>query len=156
MTNFEVNRQITKLKSIIRKIDEIHDCDIELLSHWGKYICILASGLLENSIKLIYSDFVRNCSPEPVAKYCIQHLNRIKNPKAEVFLSVARMFKNEWEEALSDFLNTNGQKDAIDSIISNRHLIAHGKDSGITFHSIKIYLAKAIAVLEFIERQCSA
>jgi hypothetical protein len=51
-------------------------------------------------------------------------------------------------------MSQNGRKDAIDSIMNNRHLIAHGKDSGITVARVNDYLRKCIEVIEFIEAQC--
>ncbi|MGA9453625.1 MAG: HEPN domain-containing protein [Verrucomicrobiia bacterium] len=51
------------------------------------------------------------------------------------------------------FLESNGRKDAIDSVMNNRHQIAHGKNSGITIARVRGYLDKAEEVLNFIERQ---
>ena len=47
----------------------------------------------------------------------------------------------------------NGRKDAIDTIMANRHLIVHGKNSGITVARVSDYLDKAEEVLEFLEKQ---
>ena len=51
-------------------------------------------------------------------------------------------------------MDEEGRKDAIDSIMANRHLIAHGKNSGISLVRVKDYLEKSIEVIEFIENQC--
>jgi hypothetical protein len=49
---------------------------------------------------------------------------------------------------------TDGRRDAINSIIANRHQIAHGETSRITLLRLKDYFSKAVQVLEFIEDQC--
>jgi len=77
-----------------------------------------------------------------------------QNPKSGKFLATARAFDRSWEESLATFIETDGRKDAIDAIIANRHLIAHGKDSGISLARIPEYLKKGVEVVEFIESQC--
>jgi hypothetical protein len=47
-----------------------------------------------------------------------------------------------------------GRKEAIDSIMANRHAIAHGRDSGITVVRVVSYLDKCVEIIEFIEAQC--
>ncbi len=81
--------------------------------------------------------------------YCV-----FRNPRAQRFVETANAFKSEWGEELEKFLGENGRKDAIDAIMANRHLIAHGQDAGITVARVKEYLEKCIQVLEFIEVQC--
>jgi RiboL-PSP-HEPN len=44
-------------------------------------------------------------------------------------------------------------KDAIDSVVNNRNLIAHGADVGITYVRIKRYYEDAQAVIESIARK---
>ncbi len=51
-------------------------------------------------------------------------------------------------------MQQNGPKEAIDSIMANRHRIAHGRDSGITVARVREYLDKSVEVVEFIEAQC--
>jgi hypothetical protein len=56
------------------------------------------------------------------------------------------------ERALRGYLSRF--EDAIDAIMSNRHLVAHGKDSGISLARVSVYLRKSVEVIEFIEKQC--
>ncbi|MEA3523144.1 MAG: hypothetical protein U9R50_09210, partial [Campylobacterota bacterium] len=67
MKNREINRQLQALKDLLKKTDEATNGSIELQSHWAKYVCILSSGLIENSLKEVYSEFVKNASSQPVA-----------------------------------------------------------------------------------------
>src|ERR687895_2444231 len=55
---------------------------------------------------------------------------------------------------LEKFLVEQGRKDAIDSIIANRHAIAHGRDSGITVARVVQYLDRCVEVIDFMEAQC--
>jgi hypothetical protein len=81
-------------------------------------------------------------------------LGRVQNPKASKFIETARTFDPSWVDDLEAFLASGGRKDAIDAIMSNRHLVAHGKDSGISLARVRDYLMKSDEVVEFIEGQC--
>jgi hypothetical protein len=78
----------------------------------------------------------------------------MQNPNAQRFVETARAFRPSWANALEQFLAEEGRKEAIDSVMANRHLIAHGRDSGITVARVNEYLEKCVEVIEFIEVQC--
>ncbi len=64
-------------------------------------------------------------------------------------------FKKMWGEDLEAFINEDGQRrrNAIDSIMNNRHQIAHGQSARITVGSIREHLPGCVEVVEFIEHQ---
>lgn len=154
MHNQEIHRQWQVLQSLITKSSAASAADIELQAHWAKYICVLSAGLIENALKEIYGKYTRTNTSEPIANFVIDKLSIIRNPKTERFLYIAGSFKPSWKVDLEAFVNIDGRGDAIDSIMNNRHLIAHGKNSNITLHDIKIYLRKSYEVMEFVEKQC--
>lgn len=90
-----------------------------------------------------------------MANFVEATLARVQNPKANRFVETARAFDPAWIDSLTAFLDEEGRRDAIDAIMSNRHLIAHGKDSGISLVRVKEYLKKSVEVVEFIELQCA-
>lgn len=152
MKNLEVSRQLQSLDALILKAAHSTQ-DVELLSHWARYFCVRTAGILENGITEIYSEYVVRTSSPPVANYASSRLARIQNPNSERFLETARHFDTQWAATLENFLDDNGRKDAIDSIMNVRHQIAHGQNAGITISRISEYLRKAEEVLEFIETQ---
>lgn len=141
----------------MKKTQEASNDSVEIQSHWAKYLCVISAGVIENAIKEIYIEYVQRMVSKPVANYVISNLGQLRNPKTQKFLETAAAFKTIWKEDLESFVLVNGRGDAIDSIMGNRHLIAHGKDanSRITIAQLKDYLLKAIEVLEFIEDQCT-
>jgi len=151
----EIDRQLHAIQSLLRRTRTASGDDIELMSHWARYLCVLCAGFLENALAAVYSDFCRRKSSDPVANFAVSTLEKIANPKTHKFLEIAGRFKTAWREELADFVNEDGRRDAIDSIMNNRHLIAHGGRSDITMARVTDYFIKSIRVVEFIERQCS-
>jgi RiboL-PSP-HEPN len=127
---------------------------LELQAHWARYLCVLTAGFLENALSEVYSRYAKASANVEVSNFVEAVLEKIQNPKASRFLDTARAFDRAWEDDLKIFMSENGRKDAIDAIMANRHLIAHGKDSGISLVRVKDYLSKSIEVIEFIEVQC--
>lgn len=146
--------QYQKLNWLIQQANALDADQIELRAHWARYICVLSSGFLENALKEVFSRYARSCSNVSVSNFVESQLSAIQNPKAGKFIEIARAFNNVWVSDLEAFMSIDGRKDAIDAIISNRHLIAHGKDAGITLVRVKDYLAKSVQVIEHLENAC--
>jgi predicted nucleic-acid-binding protein len=115
---------------------------------------VLSSGFLENALRDVFSRYARACSNPEVADFVDSRLSAIQNPKASKFVETAGAFNKVWVVDLETFISAEGRKETIDAIISNRHLIAHGKDAGITLVSVKDYLAKSVQVIEHLENTC--
>jgi hypothetical protein len=150
MHNKEIYRQWQVLQSLITKSSAACGGDVELQSHWAKYICVLSAGLLENALQEIYSDYARSCTPEPIANFVVSKLHGISNPLTQRFIEVAANFKPAWRDDLTAFVKSDGREEAIDTIMRNRHLIAHGRsNSNISLVQVKNYLLKSYEVIEF-------
>jgi len=155
MKSVELNRQIQYIKGLIKSTTESTNSNLELQGHWGKYLCVLAAGFLENAISEIYIELAKKSSSPHVASFTQKTLLKINNPKSEKFVATAYAFKKEWGQELNKYFEDNPKtRDAINSIMANRHLIAHGKTATISVTRLKEYLDGSIDALEFIEKQC--
>ena len=97
---------------------------------------------------------IKKSSSPKISNYACNMITQVRNPNSQKFIEIAGMFEPTWREELEKYMSDNGRLEAINSIISNRHLIVHGKDSGITLARLKDYLMKSIEVIEYIEAQC--
>lgn len=155
MRNRELSRQLDSLKYLVDRTSIATWDDIELQGHWGKYLCVLSAGFIENAMSEIYGAFMENAASRPVVNFASSFLNQIKNPKTARFVEVSRLFNQHWAEELEQFLTEDERRrNAIDSIMANRHLIAHGRNTSISVYRVREYLETSIKVLEFIESQC--
>lgn len=154
MKNRELQRQLHRIKWLIDQTATASKEQLELQAHWSQYLCILVAGFIENAIGEIYSEYAKQAASPPIAAFVSNVVLRIQNPKAQKFVDTAKGFKSEWGDDLEAYLSNDGRKEAIDGIMSNRHLIAHGQASGITVARVKTYLDRCVEVIGYIEMQC--
>lgn len=127
--------------------------DPELQSHWAMYLCVLTSGFLETSVRQIYGLYASNKAAPNVANFVKDKLEGFQNPNMEKILELTRSFSQEWETRLR--AATEGEiKDDVDSIVANRHNIAHGRSVGITYIRMKNYYDNALKLIDLIDEQC--
>ena len=153
MKNLKVISYKQRLDNLFSRIEQLPPDDFELKSHWARYLCILVSGFLETGIREIYAEYAKNKATPYIVNYVVIQLKSLQNPKMEKILQLTRCFSPEWEESLRDA--TEGKlKDSIDSIVNIRNGIAHGEQTGITYHTIFGYYQDAVKIMDLIEKQC--
>lgn len=151
--NSELNNQYNRIKNLIIKAKEFEPDD-ELRSHLAKYICVLCSGFIENSIYHTFSDLAdSNCSPSVVLTYAKSQLYKIQNANSEKIRALAKSFNPDWHDPLKEFLQQENRGAAINYILKDRHNIAHGRNSEITIATLEGYLNKTVEVIKYIEDQ---
>ena len=142
-----------RLDSLFNSIDTLPP-DPEFRAHWARYLCVLVSGFIEFSVRELYSEYARKCSSPNIANYVESELRQFQNAKMGKILELAQSFSSDWGRDLS--AATEGElKDAVDSIVANRHHIVHGKAVGITVVRVSKYYKSIVDVIEFIESQCA-
>lgn len=139
--------QLDRLRWLLSQAKTFGEDQVELRSHWARYLCVLASGFLENALRETYGAYARSCSNSFVANFVESRLRQIQNPKAARFLETAGAFSSEWRDKLQEVLDDDGNGAAIDAIVTNRNSISHGKDSDITLARLNDYPAGDFAPL---------
>ena len=155
MRNPRLVSQLDSLESLLDRTDDATAGNIELIGHWGSYLCILTAGFLENALREVYSAFASRASSPQVARFAAARLERISNPKAGRFVETARSFDPGWATDLEAFLDAEGsrRRNAIDSIMNNRNRIAHGEGTQVSVGRVRGWLPGCVQVVEFIENQ---
>ena len=148
-----VQQSKQKLDSVFKLVGALPD-DPETRAHWARYLCVLVSGFIENSVRNLYLEYAQNKSAPYVAAYVARNLGQFQNPKMQNIVNLAHSFSAVWGKELKD--KTDGElKDAIDTVVSNRNNIAHGKDVQVTVIGIQTYYARVWKVLEMIDAHCN-
>ena len=83
MRNSGLKSEHQKISNLIQSTQYFSHQNIELQGHWAKYLCVLAVGFLENAIREVYANFVKNSASPEVYSFSRKKLNRIRSPKAK-------------------------------------------------------------------------
>lgn len=138
-----------RIDALFQKIS-LFSSDPEVASHWAKYLCVITSGFIENALRDIFRQYVEQRAPPEIVNYVVSKLYKdSQNPKFGVIVDVAGkfdpVFAQELEKVEEDL------KDAVDSIVENRHKISHGESVGLTYSRINEYYEKVKVVAEKLE-----
>jgi len=140
-----------RLDYAFKLIDNVSD--EETKSHLSRYLCVLVSGFIENSIKILLYEYAnRNSSPK-IVNYIQSKLNNIRNLNYERIKQILSSFSEEWFESFENKIEID-EKDALDSVIANKNNIAHGKSVGLTYVRIKDYYEKIVTIINNIDDAC--
>lgn len=124
--------------------------DDELRAELTKYLCVLLSGLIEVSARDILSRYAAKRSSPQVARFVAAQLEYLQSAKVGNLTDAMAGFDPSaaqwWRKRLTD-----EQVDSIDSIVSNRHQIAHGRSIGLSFHVLDRYRKNAEEALSTME-----
>jgi hypothetical protein len=153
MRDVELHRSKSRLDAVFRQAGGLGASgDQELQAHFSRYLCVLVAGFVEVSVRRIFVRYAGGHSDPNVARFVTEQLKGFQNPKMENIYLLARGFSVDWEADLRTV--TAGElKDAIDSVVANRHKIAHGESVGLSLGVLKGYYARVVEVIEVLEER---
>lgn len=140
-----------RLDSLFAKVGELDD--MEMQAHWARYLCVLASGYVETSVRTVLTHYARDKAAPYVVNYVESRLARFQNAKMQKIVDEVARFSPDWASSLANECQGE-RKDAVDSLVANRHLIAHGADVGITHTRVDNYFSRAHEVIVLLHETC--
>lgn len=141
---------IKELENIKQKIKET--VDDETRSYLIKLFCIRTSGLLEVFFKTRISEYFKTKVPNEISRFLTSKFKDITNLKTSKLVEVLSSFSTDWSEKFSSYIDEHEQmKSSLDSIISQRHAIAHGQPSCINEKDMYQYYDDVKAIVVFID-----
>lgn len=147
-----VGQYIRTLDSIFVDAKKIDKEDCELRSHMSKYLCIRVSGLMETFFKRQIANYLDKSTPKPIGNYVNSRFQTFTSVNSKKIKDTLGLFSKEWIENF-EYLVSEKLQASLDSIVSNRHNLAHGKNPGITLNQVDEYyndIKEIISALEMI------
>lgn len=127
--------------------------DDELVAHRARYLCVLACGYLEVSTRASLSAYASDKSSPVIARYVNRQVEQFRNPKLGKLCDLLNRFDAAWGKHLKEW--SEGKiKDHVESLVANRHLIAHGRSSGVTIVTVRDWIESAKKLTREIEKLC--
>lgn len=147
-----------RLDALFKKISSI--TDIADQSEWSKYLCVLVSGFLEESLRVLLEEYTITNSSTNIQNFVEVQISSITNCKTSKIMDILSKFSTVWKDEFINEIQNKSRindeiKNSIDSVITNRHQIAHGKNVGLRYSTVANYyenVKKAVEILEAIIR----
>jgi hypothetical protein len=145
----EVLRQRERIDETFARIGLLNNDATEVQADFAKYLCVRVSGYLETSIAVLLTAYVGQQSSPAVARFIASEMARFQNAKRERILRLFGRFNEDWRRDLERYL-VDERSDAIATIVANRHRIAHGEDSAITYVRVREHWKTICEVVDHI------
>ncbi|WP_157987666.1 HEPN domain-containing protein [Jiangella endophytica] len=140
----DVIRRLEKFNSALTLI-EGKELEAELVAHYSRYLCVLLSGVIEQSTKELVIEYARRRSSPQLHRYVQAQLRLLRNIDEEKLRKLIQSLETSWWTDLED--DYFEEIDAIRSVAGLRNSISHGGDSGITIVTVRQYYRDASKLL---------
>jgi hypothetical protein len=150
MKNVRIVSHMQRLDAVIARLKTLPD-DAQIQSDWAKYVCVLVSGFLEQSVQTLCVDYARTrCGSTQVTHFVAEHVAWFQNAKMEKLLTLLWEFDPKFRETIEN--DTRGKlADAVNSVVQNRNLIAHGQHVGMSPATIIDWYKSVVTVIDKVE-----
>ena len=139
-----------RLDATFERISNLPENQLQVRSDFACYLCVLVSGFLESAVSEIAADLCRSQSSATVMNFVESRLRRPGNLNAEQLFQFVGSFSGDWRGELEQFV-FGQRKDALDSVVANRHRIAHGEYVNLTYARIKDYYKHICELVDFLD-----
>ncbi len=150
----EIDRLRKRLDATFERCGKLSSADLEVQSDFARYLCVLVSGYLERAVAELVLEHARRSGGPTLQRYVEANTKRFANANCEKLKRLLGSFHLDWRARL-DLVLVDEFKDAVDSIVSLRNIIAHGGSAGITYSRIKGYYVLVQIVVDEIADLCA-
>jgi len=148
----EYRKTIDRIDQLYRSLGGDKTPDEYLLSIIASHICILQSGILENIVKETLGEYCdKRCTAE-VANFVKRRLKDLQNPRTDKLEDLLGSFSESWRKDLVAFWVDGETRGHINSIVTNRNQIAHGRTTTVTISQTKDWLRSIKRFADYIEQ----
>lgn len=138
-----------RLDNTFKRVDTLPQTDLELRADFARYLCVLVSGYLETAIAQLLTDYAIRNAHRQVADFVGRSLDRLTNTNRQRILDTLAKFSGDWHDQGASFI-TEEREAAVNSVVANRHQIAHGNSVGVTISQIRYHYKAIKSVVEWL------
>lgn len=148
-----LDRHRKKINFLLKNVPKEETGSLEVQSHWARYTCIVIYGYIEDSIREILKSYSGERCPRELLNFISNQLAGFQSANVENILRLAASFDKSWESALIHNIDDE-RRAAVNSIVGNRHRIAHGLDVSVTIHQLAEWYPKVNEVIDSLVTLC--
>jgi len=149
----EVHRLEQHIDAVFERASTLRDP--EYLSDYAKHLCVLVSGFLEQAIIELILEYVRQRSAPTVQRYVESRLRRFTSANRKKVIELLACLDESWRNDLENYI-VDERRAAIDSVVTLRHAISHGRHAIITVTMVQMsrYYIKIKETIDHIADLC--
>lgn len=158
MNNLDVKDLVNNCEEELEKIKEFIESNkfSPMQPFLTKYTVIKVCGTLEQSFKILISDFTCKDQKPQVKKFIDESFRRSSmNPNMENIRGALGRFDENWKDNFNDLVKNDENStiivEAIKSLNTNRNSFAHGGNITPSFNDIYTYFQHSKKIIKYIE-----
>jgi len=147
----EILREQQRLDGLFERVKGFGDDEVK--AHLAKYLCVLVSAFLENSMRIVVLKYVGTRSHNNVLTFVNSRLRYVTNLNEEKLKQLLGAFSGDWRIRFESDISDE-QKAALDSVTNLKNRVAHGNTADVSFVRINNYYQNIRKVVEVIQKIC--
>lgn len=150
MSGYEARERVSardRLKRAFDLANSVGVLEFELKNLLSSHLCVVSSGTLEECLRLHISEYARLKSPKYIAQFVAKKSRYLTNLTTEKLVGVLRDFDGTLADEINAYMDDR-RRSSLNSIISLRHAVAHGKSPGLSFKQVMEYNVVLTEVLD--------
>ena len=146
----ERDRARGRLRRAFGVADKVDPLALEVKGLLIRYLCVISSGTLEECLRLHISEYARVKSLGYVAAFVTGRVSKTTNLTAGKLINLLGELDDSLADEMTAFIDDR-RKAALNSLISLRHAVAHGKDSSTSLHTVTLYKDVVLEILDKVD-----
>lgn len=148
-----LDRHRKKIDYLLKNVPRDDSGSLEVQSHWARYTCIVIYGYIEDSVRETLKGYSEERCAREVMNFVSTQLAGFQSANTDNIVRLVASFDKSWDAALNAFIDDE-RRAAINSVVGNRHRIAHGLDVSVTIHQLSEWYPKVNEVIDNLVLLC--
>jgi len=144
-------QKFTYIETEINEAIKISQNDSKLAARLSSYLVVIISGIYEDAVEYLFYERASKTNDEEIKRLVGKLIKeKFRNPTYENIIDLVKGLDQKYSSKFGKI--NNKCRDAINSIVSNRHQVAHqGTLSSATLNDIKQYHKNSKKFFEILE-----
>ena len=147
---YQIKRLKSQLDELYIRADPRDFTEQEVAADLARYLCVRASGYLEQATAVILRSHCAKNSWGSVHQFAASWLDRMPNLSSDALVKLVRRFENNMADELEQFLAVEARGSEPNALIGLRNDIAHGRQQGMSREQAWSYLTLVENVVEWL------
>ena len=141
----------SRLDTAFEKAKESSKGDPELEGYLAGYLVVLVSGAFEDCVEHLVGERAAKTKDAEVVNFVRQATHRLfRNPEYRYVKNLVGEFSTKYADELDTKVDSNA-REAINSIVTNRHAVSHGHAPTVTLGDVEGYFQRAAPIFNALE-----